>query len=280
MSGHFRLRDELLWILVQQQSAAVASWQTGRLADKGFVSGLVGNPGVDLHGDRDLAVAEYPHRCPEMHVERGQQRGAGPAHSMRRAVSIAGGAASGGEVPGEVPRFVGPAVASDDHQAAVVPSLPSVMPPGCLLFGLELQRGNADRGQRQRGIRSRRIGFPVEELSTYAACSGSLSARADSRKWHASVTDHALSADPACGEADHCGDVTADEFVFVDGVGKRGLAAALAGRATTASALRSASIPALRAAPARRGTRHGHARDARGGVTSRRASSRRAGPRR
>src|SRR5262249_22617336 len=43
---------------------------------KRFAGGLVGNLGVDFHGDRDLAVAEYPHRYPRVHVESGQQRGA------------------------------------------------------------------------------------------------------------------------------------------------------------------------------------------------------------
>ena len=45
-----------------------------------------------------------------------------------------------------------------------MPRLPSVVPPGCLLLGLELERGNADRGQWQRSVRPRRLGFPVVEL--------------------------------------------------------------------------------------------------------------------
>jgi len=62
---------------------------------KRLAGGLVGDLGVDLHGDRDLAVAEYPHRYPRVHVEGGQQRGAGAAHSVGRDVADPGSTARG-----------------------------------------------------------------------------------------------------------------------------------------------------------------------------------------
>ena len=54
-----------------QQSLAVKllSQPAKRLA-----SALVGNLGVELHGDRDLAVAEYPHRYPWMQARIGPGR--------------------------------------------------------------------------------------------------------------------------------------------------------------------------------------------------------------
>jgi hypothetical protein len=113
---------------------------------------LIGNLGVDLQGDCDLAVAKYPHRNPRVHIERRQQGGAGPAHTMRRDVAHPGGVALSGEVPGEIAGLVGRAVAGGDYQGVVAPGLPSVVPPGCLLLGLKLDSGGADRGRWQRGV--------------------------------------------------------------------------------------------------------------------------------
>ena len=48
---------------------------------------LIGNLGVDLQGDGDLAVAKYPHCYPRMHIQRRQQRGAGTAYAMRSDVA-------------------------------------------------------------------------------------------------------------------------------------------------------------------------------------------------
>jgi hypothetical protein len=45
-----------------------------------------------------------------------------------------------------------------------VPYLPGSALPVCLILGLELERGYADRGQWERSIRSRCLGFPVVEL--------------------------------------------------------------------------------------------------------------------
>jgi hypothetical protein len=67
-------------------------------------------------------------------------------------------------VPGEVARLVGPAIACGDHQAGVLPGLPGIVLPVCLSLGLELERGHADRRQRERGVRSGCLGFPMVEL--------------------------------------------------------------------------------------------------------------------
>jgi uncharacterized membrane protein len=69
-----------------------------------LAGGLVRYLGVDLHGDRDLTVTEYPHRYPRVYIESSQQRGAGSAHSVRRDVADPGSPASCGEVPGELAR--------------------------------------------------------------------------------------------------------------------------------------------------------------------------------
>ena len=39
---------------------------------KRLAGGLIGNLRVDLYGDRDLAMAEYAHRHPRVHIEGGQ----------------------------------------------------------------------------------------------------------------------------------------------------------------------------------------------------------------
>lgn len=75
---------------------------------------------------------EYLHRYPRVHVERRPQRGAGPAHAVRRDVVD----------PGR-PGLVGPTVTGGDHRAGVVPSLPGFELPGCLLFGLSLTARSA-----------------------------------------------------------------------------------------------------------------------------------------
>ena len=67
-------------------------------------------------------------------------------------------------MPGEIARLVGCATAAGDHQASVVPFLPGDPLPGCLLLGLELESGHADRRQRERGVRSGCLGFAVVEL--------------------------------------------------------------------------------------------------------------------
>jgi len=76
---------------------------------------LIGDLGINLHGDGDLAVTQYPHRYPRMHVERRKQGGARAAHAMRCDVANPGGAAACGEVPGEVAGFVGSPMAGRDH---------------------------------------------------------------------------------------------------------------------------------------------------------------------
>ena len=48
---------------------------------KRFTGGLVGNLCVDLHGDRDLAVAEYPHRYPRVHIKSGTKHKSGASRA-------------------------------------------------------------------------------------------------------------------------------------------------------------------------------------------------------
>ena len=89
VNGHFRPWNVLWWIFVQQCLAVkLLSQPPKRLA-----GGLVGDLGVNLHRDCDLTVAEYPHRYPRVHVEGGQQRGAGSARSVGRDVADLGSTA-------------------------------------------------------------------------------------------------------------------------------------------------------------------------------------------
>ena len=54
-------------LLVVALAVELLSQSAQRLA-----SSLIGNLGVDLQGDGDLAVAKYPHCYPRMHVQRRQ----------------------------------------------------------------------------------------------------------------------------------------------------------------------------------------------------------------
>jgi hypothetical protein len=100
-------------------------------------------------------VPQDAHGDPGMNVERRQERGTGAPHAVRFDIPDSGGAAPQHEVPEEVPRLIGRAVARSDDKAGVMPGLADVRLPAALLLGLELDGGEADARQRQRCVGAR-----------------------------------------------------------------------------------------------------------------------------
>jgi hypothetical protein len=81
-----------------------------------------------------------------MHVECDQERGAGAARVMDPDVVDPGLAAAQGEMAGEIPRLVGRALGSGEHEPGVLPGIIGGGPVAGLAFGAELKRGHADIG--------------------------------------------------------------------------------------------------------------------------------------
>jgi hypothetical protein len=79
------------WILVQQQSAAaglgVRVEPLAELAER-LASGSRRDLGIDLHGDRDLAVPQDLHRYARVYVKSSQQRAAGLPGAMSKSPVI------------------------------------------------------------------------------------------------------------------------------------------------------------------------------------------------
>jgi hypothetical protein len=82
-----------------------------------------------------------------MNVEGDQERGARAPGVVDLDVADTGLGAPQCEMPGEVPRLVGRAVAGGEYEPGLLPVVASPSPIGGLALGAQLERGHADVGQ-------------------------------------------------------------------------------------------------------------------------------------
>jgi hypothetical protein len=113
-------------------------------------------------------VPQDLHDGARVDIERGKQRSTGAPGVVDLDIADARLLAAEREVAGEVPRLVGSAERGREDQRSVLPGIANGGPASRLALGAELERRDADIGQRQDGLRAWRLGLAVTE---FASCS-------------------------------------------------------------------------------------------------------------
>src|SRR5262245_30657239 len=126
--------------------------------------------GVDVHGDRDVAVPQYRHRHPGVDVERSQQTCAGVPGVMYPDPANAGTITHGIKAAVEMARIDGAAVPAGEHKPGFVPFLSRGGGPTVDFLSLApvSEHADAEVWQRKRCLRRVGLGLSVEQLAAHS----------------------------------------------------------------------------------------------------------------